>query len=104
LIGRRGGYDDHSGEVLLRGGTDDLFTVKVDNLPDGFQQSDLEDLLFRRGCNYFTKVVIPRNRETQVLQSLAFVKFTRLRYALKFYEDFQKTRARDRVLNTVLVL
>jgi hypothetical protein len=105
LIARRRGYGDaHSPEVVLRGGTDDVFAVKVDNLLHGFQQSDLEDLLYRSGCNYFTKVLIPRNRETQVLQSLGFVKFTRLRYALKFYEDFQKTKARDRVLNTVLVL
>jgi hypothetical protein len=75
LIPRRRGYNDHSADVLLRGGTDDLFTVKVDHLLDAFQQGDLEDLLYRCRCKDFTKLVIRgtgRRRSRRVWHSSSF--------------------------------
>ena len=67
-----------------------LFTVKMDNLPDGMSQGELIDELHRHDCYYFAKVVVPRDRDSDKFKPWAFIKFERLRWAVMFLEDYQK--------------
>ena len=69
-----------------------LFTVKMDNLPEGMTQSELMDELERNDCYYYSRVVVPRDRVTEAIRPWAFIKFERLRWAVMFLEEYQKLK------------
>lgn len=81
---------------------DDMFTVRIDNLPEGTDKEILEKVLNNNGCDYFSKVVVPRD-EQGALKRLGFIKFERLRYALKFLEDCPKIMVQSMILSTSLI-
>jgi hypothetical protein len=85
-----------------RGTRDDLFSVRIDNLPEGFEPWQVEALLVENKCEYWARVVIPRDDDGNY-KRFGFVKFERLRYALKFLEESQEMRAENMVLNVGLV-
>jgi hypothetical protein len=86
-----------------RSSRDEFFSVRVDNLPEGFEPYLVELLLQDYGCNYYAKVVIPRD-ENEQYKRFGFIKFERLRYALKFLEDCRRMKVQNLVLNIGLVI
>ena len=80
---------------------DDLFTVRVDNLPEGVDRNKLEDFLIQNDCNYFIRVVVPRDEVG--FKRFGFVKFDRLRYALIFIENYQNKRFDNMILKIGLI-
>ena len=80
---------------------DDLFTVRVDNLPEGVDRIQLEKFLIENDCKYFVRVVVPRD-ETG-FKRFGFVKFDRLRYALIFIEKYQRKKFENMILNIGLI-
>jgi hypothetical protein len=94
--------------VPLEGSSDGLFCVKVDNLPDEVWRDDLAQFLHDHDCRYFEKIVVPSDRREREESGIdksrrfAFVKFTRLRWALKFVEDYQKMTYGNFILTAVL--
>ncbi|KAH0787174.1 hypothetical protein GPJ56_008888 [Histomonas meleagridis] len=80
---------------------DDLFTVRVDNLPDGVDKYKLEEFLKENGCNYFVRVIVPRDEVG--FKRFGFVKFDRLRYAIIFMEKYQHTRFGEMLLSIGLI-
>lgn len=106
LILNNAGWVDEpvSGVTSVRNTRDDnLFSLRVDNLPDGMGQIDLMQLLREYGCDYFTRVVVPRD-EQGTFKRFGFVKFERLRYALKCLEDCPKMKVDNMVINLALVI
>jgi RNA recognition motif-containing protein len=108
LQDRSGWIDDSQQLVPLDGVPDGLFCVKVDNLPDGVWREQLARFLIDNNCNYFSKIVVPLDRRVlddegiEKSRRFAFVKFERLRWALKFVEDFQKLRMENFILGVCL--
>lgn len=101
-----GWVDDQVSNTAIRAARDDnLFTVRVDNLPENMSQAILSKEILNAGCNYFTKIVVPRDLETNEPKRFGFVKFERLRYALKFLEDYHKAiKVSGMVINSTLVV
>ena len=97
-----GWINESETDMGMRSSRDDFFTVKVDNLPEGMDQQRLMDELRRVGCNYFEKAIVPRDETQSGFKRWAFVKFRRLRWAIKFIEDYQKLIVDNMVLNLQL--
>jgi hypothetical protein len=110
LQDRSGWVDEQSSIKKVGGGFDDLFSVKVDNLPDGVWNDELADHLRSLNCYYFTKINVPRDSAEMELTGVektrrfGFVKFERLRWALKFCEDFPKMKMGNFMLNVALAV
>jgi RNA recognition motif-containing protein len=85
------------------GRDDNLFTVRINNLPDNEGSPQISELLRQNGCDYFERVVIPFDEETAKFKRFGFVKFARLRYALKFIEDHPSIRCGTMLLDLQLV-
>ncbi|EAY09256.1 hypothetical protein TVAG_133140 [Trichomonas vaginalis G3] len=85
------------------GRSDDKFTVKLDGLPEPFDKNDVMDLLYDCGCNYFDKVNIPRERDSDKLKPVAFIKFDRLRHAILFIENNPQIKIGQFILAPMLV-
>jgi hypothetical protein len=85
---RRSIIDDQPLMAGSRGSRDDLCSVRIDNLPEVFEP-------------YF--VAIPRDDEEH-FKRFGFIKFDRLRYALKFLEDCKRMRVENMVLNISVVM
>jgi hypothetical protein len=100
---KRGWTDDQPTIPSARSSRDEYFSVRVDNLPEGFDPLQVEQLLRDYGCDYAAKVVIPRDDNDQY-KRFGFIKFERLRYALKFLEDCRRMKVQDMVLNIGLVI
>ena len=81
------------------GRDDNLYTVRVENLPDLQSKDELEDILYESGCHYFTKVILPYDEETQSYRRTAFIKFDKLRWALKFIQDYPSIRIKNMLLS-----
>ena len=81
------------------GRDDDLYTVRVENLPDNEGRDDIADLLHEAGCHYFTKVIVPFDEETGTYRRTGFIKFQRLRWAIKFIQDYQSVKAGNMLLS-----
>lgn len=90
-----GWVDEQTSNTATRTARDDLFTVRVDNLPEQMNQMKLTRLLEDAGCCYFDKVIVPRDMETGECKRFGFVKFAKLRWALKFLEDHRNTLRAD---------
>lgn len=90
-----GWVDEQTSNTATRTARDDLFTVRVDNLPEQMNQMKLTRLLEDAGCSYFAKVIVPRDMETGECKRFGFVKFEKLRWALKFLEDHRNTLRAD---------
>lgn len=82
---------------------DDLFTVKIDNLPDNTGPNDLRDLFHYEGTNYYKKVIVPYADDKVSYRRVAFIKFEYLRYALIFLEDYRSFRYKDMVCSSQLI-
>jgi hypothetical protein len=101
---RTGWVDEQAVNISIRSSRDDLFSVRVDNCPEGMSPGDLESLLYTNGCDYFTKVVIPHDDMLGTWKRFGFVKFQKLRYALKFVETCPRMTKNGMVLNVGLVV
>lgn len=95
--------DDRVIGPSYRNSHDDDFTVRIDNLPDKCGPDSLKAVLFDRGCNYFSRVVVPSDEQFK-FKRFGFIKFKRLRYAIKFLEDYSKIMIDGMVLNVALVV
>lgn len=82
---------------------DDYFTVRIDNLPEGTGNHELTNLLLKEGCDYFVRVKVPRGDDNE-FKRFGFIKFERLRHALKFMEDHNKILVNNMVLNVALAV
>ena len=83
--------EESTNEFGQRSSRDELFTVKVDNLPEGMGQNELWGALDALGCDYIERVVVMK-QDNGEYKRWAYVKFRRLRWAVKFVEDYQKAR------------
>ena len=105
-----GWIDEQVSNVAMRNSRDDLFTVRIDNLPEQMSQHMLADRLIMSGCDYFTKIVVPRDVDAPeingqpVYKRFGFVKFDKLRYALKFLEDHRKIQVASMILTSTLAV
>lgn len=95
--------DERISNASYRSSHDDDFTVRIDNLPEGYGRDALKSVLLDEGCNYFSRVVVPSD-EQHNFKRFGFIKFRRLRYALKFIEDYGKIMVDGMVLNVALVV
>ncbi|OHS95032.1 hypothetical protein TRFO_10749 [Tritrichomonas foetus] len=95
--------DDNITNINLRSSRDDYFSIRIDNLPENFGPHDLEDTLNSYGCSYFVRVVVPRDDQGE-FKRFGFIKFERLRHALKCLEDCQRIMVGNMVLNIALVV
>jgi hypothetical protein len=109
LIQDRSTWVDEQSSIIKVGNVqDDLFSVKVDNLPDNIWNGELAEHLRSLHCDYFTKINVPidqREMEATGIERprrFGFVKFERLRWALKFCEDFPKMKMGNFILNVAL--
>ena len=90
--------------INYRNARDDLFSVRIDNLPENFGSHELEDFLtFEQQCRYFTRIVVPRDEHNK-FKRFGFIKFDRLRYAIKFIEDYAHLKIKNMMLNVSLVV
>ena len=85
------------------GRDDNLFSVRIDNLPDNDGRDEIADIIRAAGCRYFDRVIVPYDEESGTYKRFGFVKFTRLRHALKFVEDYPSIRCGTMLLNVQLV-
>lgn len=83
--------------------TDDKFTVKIDGLPEPYDRNQVMDLLRDLGCDYFDRVNVPREKDSDKPKPVAFVKFNHLRHAIKFIEDNTSIRIGIVLLSPQLV-
>lgn len=95
--------DERITNASFRSSHDDDFTVRIDNLPDGYGRDSLKNVLIQEGCQYFSRVVVPSDEQNN-FKRFGFIKFKRLRYALKFLEDYSKIKIGGMVLNVALVV
>lgn len=101
--------DDRVITTNYRNSHDGFFTVRIDNLPEGYGSIELTNILLDKGCEYFDHVVVPKEDQTGQLKQIrfkrfGFIKFNRLRYAIKFLEDYNKIMEDGMVLNVALVV
>lgn len=95
--------DERISNANFRSSHDDDFTVRIDNLPDKCGRDWLKKILLDEGCDYFSRVVVPSDDQNN-FKRFGFIKFKRLRYALKFLEDYNKIMVNGMVLNVALVV
>ena len=80
-----------------------LYTVKIENLPEGWNVPDLRKFLFDHDSRFFEKVNVPKDAQGNP-RSVAYVKFKHLRYALIFIEKYRNLKTNDfMILNSTLV-
>ena len=91
--------NDDAPQFTRYGRDDNLYTVRVENLPDLQSREELQDILAENGCHYFTKVILPFDDETQTYRRTAFIKFEKLRWAIKFIQDFPSIRIKNMLLS-----
>jgi hypothetical protein len=103
LQDKRAAIDDETAMVGPRLSRDDWFSVRVDNLPEGFEPYDVERVLQQYGCDYYSRVVIPHD-DDDCFKRFGFVKFERLRWALKFVEECAQMKVQNMVLNIKVVI
>jgi len=82
---------------------DDFFTVRLGDLDKNEGNRDIERLIIDHGCFYFDRCVVPRDEEGNFKQ-VCFVKFERLRDAVRFMDDCQgKIRHNNMVVSMTLI-
>ena len=84
---------------------DQLFTVRLDNLPENEGSYQIQKFLRDQGIHYFERVVVPNDQVTGKPKTFGFLKFKHLRWALKFINENNnpKIRFQQNLINVQLV-